>query len=101
MKRTGKFQLGLSLILAAGVMAPESVRACAVCYGESDAAIAKGMTMGMLMMLGLVVVLIWGGLGACFIYLGRRSARVNAAVSDAPAAVVESRPVPETADMSR
>jgi len=61
-------------ILAAGFgFLPSSASACAVCFGKSDSALAQGMNMGILSLL-VVVVFMWAGFAAFFIYLARRSA---------------------------
>ena len=51
--------------------------ACAVCFGRSDSSLAKGMNLGILSLL-IVVVLMWGGIAAFFIYLARKSAATSA-----------------------
>ena len=64
------------LLLAAALAAtttPQSMRACAACFGQSDSPLAKGMNWGIFSLL-LVVVSVLGGIAAFFIYLARRSA---------------------------
>ena len=68
----------LSLLLVAVLTQPQSVLACATCYGASDSPLAKGMNMGILVLLGLIgSVLV--GISACFIHVARNSARLAAA----------------------
>lgn len=51
-------------------------RACATCFGRSDSALAQGMNMGILFLLG-VVLSVLAALTVFFIHLGRRSARLS------------------------
>src|SRR6266516_4093894 len=62
-------------LLAALAMAatPQSVLACATCFGKSDSDLAKAMNWGILSLLA-VVVFVLGGIAAFFIYLARRAA---------------------------
>jgi hypothetical protein len=66
---------GLSVVLK-----PATVLACATCFGQSDAPLAKGMNMGILSLLA-IVVLMWGGFIAFFVHLARRAA-ASSAISD-------------------
>lgn len=61
--------------------------ACAVCFGSSDSPLAKGMNMGILSLL-VVVLGVLAGLVAFFVMLGRRAAaaaRAEALLTGAPA----------------
>jgi len=51
---------------------PESLQACATCFGASDAPMAQGMNMGILSLL-IVIVSVLCGIAAFFIFLARRS----------------------------
>ena len=51
--------------------------ACAVCFGKSDSALAKGMNMGIFSLLG-VIGLVLSGVAAFFIFLARRTANLPA-----------------------
>lgn len=51
---------------------PNSVFACAACYGQSDSAMAKGMNWGILSLLG-VVVSVLGGIASFFFVMARRT----------------------------
>jgi hypothetical protein len=53
--------------------APQSVLACATCFGKSDSDLAQAMNWGILSLLA-VVVFVLGGIAAFFIYLARRAA---------------------------
>jgi hypothetical protein len=56
---------------------PRSAHACAVCFGNSDSKLTKGMLAGVLVLL-LVVLSVLGGFAALFIYLARRAAATAA-----------------------
>lgn len=75
-----------ALFLAA---APQSLQACATCFGKSDSDLAKAMNWGIVSLLA-VVVFVLSGFAAFFIYLARRSAMA----ANAEAAGAEG-PVPE------
>ncbi|MBK8001276.1 MAG: hypothetical protein IPK15_21850 [Verrucomicrobia bacterium] len=53
---------------------PETVQACATCFGQSDEAMAKGMNMGILTLLICITSVLLGMAGVGF-YLVRRAAR--------------------------
>ena len=59
------------------VLAPSAALACPVCFGQSDAPMAKATNMGILVML-VVVAGVLASFAAFFIYLNRR-ARLAAA----------------------
>jgi hypothetical protein len=62
------------LSCAAGLMMtlPGAAHACAACFGQSDSPLAKGMNMGILSLLA-VVIFVLGGFAAFFIFLAKRS----------------------------
>jgi hypothetical protein len=60
----------LALLLTAP---PQSVFACAACFGRSDSKMAEGMNMGIFSLLA-VITCVLGGVAAFFIYLAKRSA---------------------------
>jgi hypothetical protein len=62
------------------LLLPESVRACAACYGQSDSPLASGVTWGILSLLAVVMAVL-GSIVSFFIYINRKSA---AAVSRHP-----------------
>jgi len=74
-------------LLCAGlgmVLFPQTVSACAACFGKSDSKLALGMNMGIFSLLG-VVVCVLGGIAAFFIHLAKRSARTpTAPMNSAP-----------------
>jgi hypothetical protein len=67
----------LLVLLPALIMAPQCARACATCFGASDADLARGMNWGIFSLLS-VVGMVLGGIASFFVYLGRRSAAVAA-----------------------
>jgi hypothetical protein len=67
--------LALATVLLA--VAPQSVFACATCFGASDSDLAQGMNWGILSLLSVVVVVLTG-IGSFFVYLVKRSAALSA-----------------------
>ena len=64
----------LLLCLALGAAwVPQTLRACAACFGQSDSDLAKGMNMGIFSLL-VVVLSVLAGIAAFFVYLARKSA---------------------------
>ncbi len=66
---------GLASLAVALAFQPNSLRACAACYGQSDAPMAAGMNWGIFSLL-TVVVFVLGGVATFFVYLARRAATV-------------------------
>ena len=56
--------------------APRIALACPVCFGNSDAPMAKAANLGILAMLGVVAVML-ASFAAFFIYLNRRARQVE------------------------
>jgi len=78
------------------ILAPQSARACATCFGASDADLARGMNWGIFSLL-CIVVMVLGGIASFFVYLGKRSA--NLAASSSGDAIESSAPAkPEVAE---
>jgi hypothetical protein len=67
---------------------PESLFACAACFGRSESDLARGMNWGIFSLLA-VVVFVLSGFATFFVYLARRAA-MTAAANPAPS------PMPET-----
>jgi heme/copper-type cytochrome/quinol oxidase subunit 2 len=65
----------LALLLA---LQPHLVRACAACYGQSDAPMARGMNWGIMSLLAIIGLVLMGVAGF-FVYLTRRAAAVQSA----------------------
>jgi hypothetical protein len=76
----------LFFALTALLFQPDSVRACAACYGQSDSPLASGVTWGILSLL-VVVAAVLGSIVSFFVYINRRSA---SAVSQNPSADYQS-----------
>jgi hypothetical protein len=73
---------------------PRVALACPVCFGNSDAPMAKATNTGVLFMLGIVALML-SAFASFFIYLIRRANR--AAVQDAPADAARLAPSEGTA----
>ena len=76
-----KIKCGLAAVLATVLLRPDSLLACAACYGQSDSPLAKAMNWGIFTLLG-VVVCVLGGITLFFVHVGRSSANTQAAKSD-------------------
>ena len=59
--------------VATTMLIPASASACATCFGASDSQLAQGMNMGIFSLL-LVLVAVFAGIVAFFVYLARRAA---------------------------
>lgn len=68
-------KLFLTLVVLALVAAPRAALACPVCFGNSDAPMAKATNLGILAML-VVVAGMLASFAAFFIYLNRRARMV-------------------------
>ena len=60
------------VVVALFVGVPRVALACPVCFGQSDAPMARGMNLGVLFLLG-VTVCVLGSFAAFFLYLMRRA----------------------------
>ena len=58
------------------VLSPATAQACSVCFGESDSELAQGMNMGILVLL-LVITSVLFGVASFFVYLAKRSSRMD------------------------
>jgi hypothetical protein len=67
----------IALFLLAVLFAPRAAQACAVCFGNTDSQLSRGMLAGVLVLL-LVVLSVLGGFVALFVYLARRAAATAA-----------------------
>ncbi len=74
-----------TLVTLALVLAPRVALACPVCFGNSDAPMAKATNTGIIFMLAIVGVVLTG-FASFFIYLIRRANRVAADAAPADAA---------------
>ena len=69
--RSNRLVLAGSLALALAL--PRSVSACAACFGQSDAPMAKGMNAGIFSLLG-VILCVLSAVALFFVHVGRRTA---------------------------
>jgi hypothetical protein len=76
-----KWALGIGFAL---LSAPQSLRACAACFGRSDSELAEGLNMGIFALLGFVLlVMVW--IGGFFAYMARRAnTNVESTESEGP-----------------
>jgi hypothetical protein len=80
-------------------LTPVPMQACAVCFGQSDDAMAHGMNMGIFALL-LVVLFVLSGIAAFGIFLMRRAARFPSEPFPVADTVVQPASVPDQPDMS-
>lgn len=73
-KRISRLIFGIVGLLA--VSSANSVWACAVCFGQSDSPLAKGLHWGVISLLA-VVGCVLTGIASFFVYLAKRSAMVS------------------------
>jgi hypothetical protein len=64
-----------SLLVALLAVVPQAA-ACSACFGKSDAPLARGMNAGIFAML-VVVVGAWLSFGSFFVFIARRSRRLD------------------------
>ena len=65
-----------ALLLATAGLLPVSSFACAVCYGEPDAPMSKGLTWAVSVLAGVVVVVL-AGVAVFFVHVGRRESELE------------------------
>ncbi len=65
-------RLTLGGLSGALIFQPHWVRACAACYGQSDAPMAHGMNWGIMSLLA-IIMLVLAGVASFFVYLARRA----------------------------
>lgn len=66
----------LCVAMLIAVLSPSNLLACAVCYGESDAPMARGVTWGILA-LGGVIGCVLSGVVVFVVHLKRKSSELN------------------------
>ena len=76
------------------VGAPRAALACPVCFGQSDAPMAKAMNVGIMLML-VVVVGVLGAFASFIVTLARRSRLAPEAVPDEAGHHLQVRPEPQ------
>jgi hypothetical protein len=62
----------VAAMLAGLLFAPQSSWACAVCYGEPDAPMSRGLTWAVVVLAGMVVTVLAGVTGF-FVHVSRRA----------------------------
>lgn len=72
---------GWRVVSLLGLAGAPSGWACATCFGRSDSALAQGMNMGILFLLGVILTVL-ATLAGFFIYLARRAAAVRTAIPE-------------------
>ena len=83
MKLHCKIKFTLAGLLLGAALHPNSVFACAACYGQSDSPMAIGMNWGIMSLL-VIVVGVLSGIATFFVYLARKSSAVAVAAAPAP-----------------
>jgi hypothetical protein len=73
----------IRILFAFACLAPVSTWACAACYGQSDAPMARGMNWGIVSLLG-VIVSVLSGVAGFFVYLAHRSPSVSPTATAEP-----------------
>ena len=63
----------LPIAAVAVAFQPDSLLACAACYGQSDSPMAQGMNWGIFSLLA-VIVSVLGSIAGFFVFLARKSA---------------------------
>jgi len=72
MNRCRKLKLFAALLLSALALSPVASQACAVCYGDPDSTMSKGLVWGISALL-VVVVMVLGGIASFFVYIAKKS----------------------------
>jgi hypothetical protein len=62
----------VALALGAVLSCPQPALACAVCYGQTDSPLARGLVWGILALLGVLLAVL-GGVAWFFVHMGRRA----------------------------
>jgi hypothetical protein len=90
----GSWQAAIYAAVGSVVLAPNSLLACAACYGQSDSPLAQGMNWGIASLLG-TILLVLGGIAGFFVGLARRAAAVAAAAEPGTSVARASCPRPK------
>ena len=85
MKPSRVIRLLLAAFATVAGSLPASVSACAACFGQSDAPMAKGMNAGIFALLTVITSVLLG-IAIFFAYILRRAARLASTTSDRSAA---------------
>lgn len=68
--------VALLVVLVVNALLPAAAAACAVCYGDVDSGLTRGMNNGILVLLG-VIAAVQGGFLALFLTIRRRARQVD------------------------
>ena len=68
-------RLSLFILLTAALAGLNS-EACTACFGQSDSSMAKGMNMGIMVLL-MVIISVLFGVASFFVYVMKRSSRLE------------------------
>ena len=71
-------KLFLTVLALTVCLAPQSLFACAACFGKSDSKMAEGMNAGIFALLAVVVTVL-AGVASFFVFLAKKSAAADAA----------------------
>ena len=72
MNRSRKIRWLLAGAFTTLALHPAVLRACSVCYGDSDSSMSKGLGWGIAVLLGVVVTVL-GGITTFFVYISKKS----------------------------
>jgi len=72
-----KLRSGMAGLLGVALLSTPSLSACTACFGKTDEALAQGMNAGIYVMLAFVAAALVL-FGSFFVFIARRSKRVNA-----------------------
>lgn len=62
------------------MLVPQALKACATCYGASDAPMAQGMNWGIMTLLA-VIGLVLGSIASFFVFIGWRTLRMSSSAA--------------------
>lgn len=83
-----KFPAKIKFLLIAALLAmfsPAKLSACAVCYGESDAPMARGLTFAIIALAG-VIACVLSGVVVFFVHMGKKSSAADNSAAGAESA---------------
>jgi hypothetical protein len=76
MTRRANIRRALGALTLAWLASPRAAEACAACFGRSDSPMAKGMNMGIMTLLFVIMSVLFG-IAIFFAYILRRAARLE------------------------
>ena len=69
-----------AVLTAVILVAPRAALACPVCFGQNDSLLARGVNVGVFVMLGFVAAVL-GAFATFFVYLARRARLAESAAA--------------------